>query len=171
VLVTRSAIVVDASMPESRGDARVSNELDDGAALGQLLGYQLALASIATRKLYTRHVGEPIQLKPVEFTILMLLLVNEEVTPKRLGHALAVSAPNLTILLDRLQRRELVTRVRSETDRRSQHVHLTRKGQALAKKAQDIALTMENELARTLSAAEKAMLIELLRKVSRHRGA
>jgi DNA-binding MarR family transcriptional regulator len=161
--------VLDAAMPETRRDVAAPHDLVEGGALGQLLGYQLAHASIATRKLFAHHVGEPMQPKPVEFTILMLLLVNDEVTPKRLGQALAVSAPNLTILLDRLQRREFVTRVRSETDRRSQHIHLTRKGQTLARKAHDIALTMERDLARTLSAAEKAMLIELLQKVSRHR--
>ncbi len=68
-----------------------------------------------------------------------------------------------------MQQRELVTRVRSEVDRRAQHIHLTRKGLALAKKAQGVALSMELDLARHLSAAEKAMLIELLKKVSRHR--
>ncbi len=157
-----------ASVTEGRHDADAPHGLVEGV-LGQVLGYQVALAAISTRKLYARHIGAPMQLKPVEFTILMLLLANDDVTQKRLCQTLAVSAPNLTILLDRLQLRELVTRVRSETDRRAQHIHLTRKGLALAKKAQGVALSMELDLARHLSAAERAMLIELLKKVSRHR--
>jgi DNA-binding MarR family transcriptional regulator len=155
-------------MTGSSDDGKAAHGLREGA-LGQVLGYQLAQASISTRRLFEKHIGSTMQLKPVEFTMLLLLLVNDDVTQKRLCATLSVSPPNLTILLDRMQQRELVTRVRSETDRRSQQIHLTRKGLALAKKAQEISLTMEHDLMRHLSPVEKAMLIELLQKVSRHR--
>jgi DNA-binding MarR family transcriptional regulator len=158
-----------AAAAEPRHEGAAPHGLSEGDALATLLGYRVTLANVVTRKVYTRHIGVPMQLKPVEFTILMLLLANTDVTQKRLGQALDVSAPNLTIVLDGLQARELVTRVRSETDRRSQHIHLTRKGQVLARKARDVSLTMEQDLLRHLSAAEQAMLIELLHKVSRHR--
>lgn len=66
--------------------------------------------------------------------------------------------------------RELLTRVRNETDRRSQHVRLTRKGIALVREAREVSLTMERELLRHLSEAERAILVELLQKVTRSRG-
>ncbi|MCC7059729.1 MAG: MarR family transcriptional regulator [Burkholderiaceae bacterium] len=134
-----------------------------------VLGYQLAQANIPVRRIFARHIGEPLQLSPVEFTVISLLAHNSDVTHKQLSQALAVSAPNITTLLDRLEQRQLLTRVRSETDRRSQHIHLTRKGAALARKARAISLTMEHEVLRHLSDAERAILIELLQKVARHR--
>ncbi len=141
--------------------------LDEGV-LASVIGYHITLAIITTRRLYMRAVGAPLKLKPVEYSILMLLLANDAVTPKQLCRTLHVSAPNLTLLLDGLQQRELVTRVRSETDRRSQLIHLTRQGEQAARKARDLTPSMEHDL-RNLSSAERAMLIELLQKVARQR--
>jgi len=143
-------------------------ELEEGV-LADLLGYQIVQAELATHRMYMQHIGEPMQLKAIEFTILMLLLANREVTGKRLCDALALSAPNLTILIDRLQERDLIQRVRSETDRRFQYLNLTIAGLALASRAQREAATMEDELKDVLSTAEHAMLVELLSKVARHR--
>lgn len=144
--------------------------LDEGT-LADVLGYQIALAAAATQQLFHRHIGEPLQLRAVDFSVLMLLLANAEVTQKRLGQELAVSPPNLTILLDRLQQAGLLTRERSEVDRRAQLIRLTPQGRALALQAQGISPTMEAELRRRLSPVERLMLIELLRKVSREPGA
>lgn len=141
----------------------------DQSCLRHVLGYHLAQADIPVKKVFFKHIGEPLQLRPVEFTILMLVANNEDVTQKHLSQALSVSAPNITTLIDRLVERELVIRVRSETDRRSQYIRLTRKGAALARKAHEVSLTMEQELVRHLTEAERAMLIELLQKVARHR--
>jgi DNA-binding MarR family transcriptional regulator len=154
-----------AAMPSAKPRRGEPRALDEGA-LATVIGYQITLANLATRKLFMRHVGEPMKLKPVDYTILMLLLANDDVTQKRLCETLNLSAPNLTILLDALQERDLVMRVRSETDRRSQRLHLTRKGEALARKARDVSATMEQDLQRQLSVAERAMLIELLQKVA-----
>jgi DNA-binding MarR family transcriptional regulator len=141
------------------------NGLDEGV-LAQLLGYRLALATVATHATFAQHVGEPMQLKTVEFTVLMLALANAELTQKNLATLLSLPAPNLTLLLDRLQQRGLIARVRSETDRRAQRIQLTTKGSALARRAKTAAATMEQDLLRRLSPAENAMLFELLRKVS-----
>lgn len=155
------------AMPNATSDP-TAHGLDQ-SSLAHVLGYHLAQADVPVKKIFFKHIGQPLQLRPVEFTILMLIANNENVTQKQLSQALAVSAPNITILLDRLAERELVTRVRSETDRRSQHVLLTRKGAALARKAHEVSLTMEQEALKHLSDAERAMLIELLQKVARHR--
>jgi DNA-binding MarR family transcriptional regulator len=50
-------------------------------------------------------------------------------------------------------------------------VRLTGEGETLAQRAYEISLDMEQELLRHLSAAEKAMLFELLFKVAKHRRA
>ena len=162
-------------LPDYTGGAMPTPKSDpaahglDQTSLSHVLGYHLAQADVPVKKIFFKFIGQPLQLRPVEFTILMLIANNENVTQKQLSQALAVSAPNITILLDRLAERELITRVRSETDRRSQHVLLTRKGATLARKAHEVSLTMEQEVLKQLSDAERAMLIELLQKVARHR--
>jgi DNA-binding MarR family transcriptional regulator len=71
-------------------------------------------------------------------------------------------------MLDRMQERGLIERIRSETDRRSQHVLLSSAGRALTDLALARTPAMEADLDGALSRAERAMLIELLDKVARH---
>lgn len=141
----------------------------DASCLQNVLGYQLAQAAIPTGKIFARRIGKPLGLRPVEFTILQLLAHNPNVTQKQLAHTLAIAAPGMTVLLDRLASRGLVERKRNDEDRRSQVVHLTEEGQSLAHRSHEISLTMEQELLRNLSPAEQAMLFELLSKVAEQR--
>lgn len=143
----------------------------DQSCLAHLLGYQIAQADIPTKGAFYKHIGEPLGLKPVEFTILVLVLHNRGCTGKQLAQALAVTAPSITLLLDRLSDKGWVTRVRSETDRRAQNIHLTATGEALAKRAHAVSRAMEQDVLRHLSEGERAMLLELLQKVARHRKA
>lgn len=133
-----------------------------------MIGYHIATARVTTHNLFIRHIGEPFGLRPVEYTLLMLIQANAGLAPKQLSRMLALSGPNLTILLDRVQERGLIERVRSQVDRRSQQVMLTAEGSALAVKLAARTPEMEAELQRSLSPAERAMLIELLTKVAAH---
>jgi len=153
-----------------RGDrAGVGERIEPGLSLGalsQVVGYHLAQATVVTAAAYERHVGGPFGLRKVEFSLLMLLLANGTLAPKRLAQTLALTAPNLTLLLDRLQERRLLRRERNPADGRSQHIVLTDEGKAFARDAAKVAGTMEHELAARLTRAEHAMLIELLCKVA-----
>jgi DNA-binding MarR family transcriptional regulator len=141
----------------------------DHTKLINLLGYQLAQATIPTNNIFRAQIETLFDLNKLEFTILTLVSSNEAVTPKRLSSAMNVPGPNLTLILDRLEKRELLNRIRSEVDRRVQHVQLTRKGAALVKKLDAVTVKMEDALLAHLSTAERAMLFELLRKVAAHR--
>jgi DNA-binding MarR family transcriptional regulator len=59
-----------------------------------------------------------------------------------------------------------VLREQSETDRRSQHLHLSTKGAKLAADATQRLLAGEQAALDRLSAGERAILIELLHKVA-----
>jgi DNA-binding MarR family transcriptional regulator len=134
--------------------------------LAEQIGFRVAQAQVVTRGLFEKHINGPLELRPVEYALLILLDTNDEVTPKQLSQALSLSAPNLTLLLDRLQERGLLQRVRSEADRRSQHVLLTSNGTTLMQQASSQMPTMEAELEAHLSKAERLMLLELLHKVA-----
>jgi DNA-binding MarR family transcriptional regulator len=141
----------------------------DQSCLAHLLGYQLVQADIPLKRVFLKHIGEPLGLRPVEFTILVLVAHNPGVTGKQLAQALAVTAPNITILLDKMSEKGLLERVRSQTDRRAQNIHLTPAGAKLAKRAHGVSKVMEQDVLRHLSGGERALLLELLQKVARHR--
>jgi MarR family 2-MHQ and catechol resistance regulon transcriptional repressor len=86
-------------------------------------------------------------------------------THRELGRKLLTSPGNLTDVVDKLEKRGLVTRVRAEQDRRQVRVELTQAGRALIEStfprhAADIAHAMGG-----LSPAELETLGQLLRKL------
>ncbi|MFI4930509.1 MAG: MarR family winged helix-turn-helix transcriptional regulator [Burkholderiales bacterium] len=135
----------------------------------RLLGYNIAQAAIPAFKIFDTLIGLPLGLRQVEFSILTLVDTNDKVTHKRLSTALGVAAPNLTIVLDRLEQRQLVKRTRNPHDARMQYIQLTPKGRALHAKARQIADKMESDLLSQFTAGERAMLFELLQKVAAQR--
>ena len=141
----------------------------DQSCLGHLLGYQMVQADIPFKRIFFKHIGEPLGLRPVEFTILALVASNPGVTGKQLAQTLAVTAPNITILIDKMSEKGLLERVRSETDRRAQNIHLTAAGERVAKRALTVWRRMEEEELRHLSEGERVMLLELLQKVAGRR--
>lgn len=141
----------------------------DQSSLQHLLGYHMAQADVPAKAAFYKYVGEPLKLRHVEFTILMLVKSNPGLTQKQLAQTLAVSAPNITILLDRLVDKGWIERLRSEKDRRVQHIRLTADGAELAERSHQLSLGCEYEMLKHLSEGERIMLLELLDKVARHR--
>jgi len=137
------------------------------AGLQQVVGYQIAQAAITTDAVFHREVAEALNLRRVEYTILLLIRENPGCTSGRLVRALNVTAPNITMWIDKLEERGLVKRAQSATDRRANQLELTAEGDALAQEA--TRRVMEGELqalSAGLSGAERAMLLELLHKVA-----
>jgi MarR family transcriptional regulator for hemolysin len=149
-------------------EVALPGHLDHGR-MRKLLGYNLAQAAIPSFKIFQKRIGEPFQLRRIDFTILMLVASNPQVTQRQMSLALEVAAPRLTLVCDKLEERELITRTRSDHDRRKQYIALTRKGATLVRKAERIADHMEKELLGHLTELEQTMLFQLLEKVAIHR--
>jgi len=160
-------------MPKERtlsSDATPAGRLTE-ATLHQILGYQLAQASITTTQVFMKLVGEPFDLRPVEYTVLTLIHENPDGSAARLAKALAVTAPNITVWIDRLEKRGLVKRLPHATDRRSQQLRTTPQGAKLVAQATQHLMEGEHEALGALSAGERMILIELLHKVACQRSA
>ncbi len=132
-----------------------------------LFGYLLALATVQTQRVFSDHIGEPYELKPVEFTLLVVLLANPGAAPKQLARALRMPASNLTVLVDRLVARGFVQRQRSATDGRALELLLTAEGERLAQRVRAISRTMESDLLQRFSHGERTLLRELLVRLGR----
>jgi len=135
------------------------------ARLHFVLGYQLAQAAIVTDQVYQDQAGGPFEIRPVEYTVLTLIHENPGGSLARLAKALAVKAPNITVMVDRLEARGLIRRGQSDEDRRTQVLHTTRKGADLVKRATESIIAAEKAVVQ-LTPGEYAMLVELLHKVA-----
>jgi DNA-binding MarR family transcriptional regulator len=135
-------------------------------SLDRVFGYQLVQAGIVTSENFTREVGKPYKLRPVEFTILQLVRETPHISPTTLAKALAMTTPSVTAWLDKLSKRKLLIREKSVSDGRGQKLALTDSGSALIEKALAILLTSEAALLAHLSLGEREMLLEILQKIS-----
>ncbi len=141
-------------------------ELSEGL-LNALLGYRLARAAVSTSTVFEQQVGQPHGLRPLEFSLLVLAQANAGAGPAALARALAISRPQTTQCLDRLEAAGLLKREPSPHDGRSLVVQLTDAGQQLASETGQRLQQAERHALRGLSGAEQAMLLELLGKVAR----
>jgi DNA-binding MarR family transcriptional regulator len=149
-------------MPKSSSPAAA--ELDT-AGVEQLLGYLLALARLGTQRSFVAHVGGPFALRPVDFTLLLLLRDNPPCLPKQIGSCLHLQPPHVTTLVDRLAARGLLLRTPDPQDGRAVRVALTGIGQALAQQLAQASRTMDDTLLAALTADERQQLRALLRKL------
>ena len=153
----------------ARADQTPAGRLEE-ARLQSVLGYQLAQAAIVAQEVFVAHIGEPFGLRPVEYTVLTLIAENPGGSLARIARALAVTAPNITVMVDRLEARGLVAREQSAEDRRTQVLHTTAKGADLVRQATERVIAGERQTL-PLTPGEHAMLLELLHKVACARGA
>jgi DNA-binding MarR family transcriptional regulator len=88
-----------------------------------------------------------------------------ELSPSRLNKELLISSGGVTHLVDRLERRQLVTRRPATDDRRSVLVGLTPEGVAVADRAMTLHAGTEQLLVAGLGPQEQELLAGLLRKL------
>lgn len=139
------------------------------ASLHDITGYQLAQAAIVTDAVFEEVVGGPLGLRRVEYTVLALVCENPGGTPARLARALAVTAGNITMWIDRLADKGWVRRETGTADRRAQHLFVTAAGQRIATEATARIVAAEAVRLHTLTRAERAILNELLHKLAQCR--
>lgn len=132
-------------------------------ALDTFIKLMRAADSVSDRS----HAILPKGLTMAQFGVLEILLHRGPICPSELAAKLLKSAGNLTLVIDNLERDGHVRRERSTEDRRFITIHLTDQGLSfiteLFPKIAD-AITREFSI---LSAAEQAILGELLRKLGR----
>ena len=138
----------------------------DQSELKRYPGYLFARARYIAFRTFEQNIGAEYELKPVEFSLMLLVSGNREVTQAQLAQALGVAPPNMTGIFKRLEARGLVQRTPAERDKRMQFITLTRAGAALTARAHAIGKTMDKAWLGSLSKGEQAMLLELLEKVA-----
>ena len=135
-------------------------------SLSQIIGYQLTRANLVALAAFERDITKSFDLRPVEYTILQLVREGQYTTPSQLAKELSITPPSMSVWLDKLTARQLLTRSKSATDGRASQVQLTASGNKLIKQAHDTLIKSEQRMLGHLSVGERAMLQEILQKLS-----
>ncbi|HEY7991971.1 MAG TPA: MarR family transcriptional regulator [Stellaceae bacterium] len=135
-------------------------------ALQGFIGFNLRLAQDASFRVFARKSGQR-DIMPGRFAALMVLRDNPNITQSALGRAIARDKSSVTPLLQDLQRRGLVKRMRSTTDRRSVTLTLTAAG---ARVLQDLILHAREHDRKLdeIAGPSKAEFVAILRRIADH---
>mgnify|MGYP003448479344 FL=1 len=109
----------------------------DVLKLDNQLCFPLYAVSKEIVRRYTPFLNE-IDLTYTQYIAMMVMWEHREMSVKELGKKLLLDSGTLTPLLKTLEKKELVTRVRSREDERFLVVSITDKGMKLREKAVDI---------------------------------
>ena len=132
--------------------------------LESLIGYNARRAALSIIGGFMERMAM-FDLKPVEFSVLSLVLHNPGITSRQLCAALGILPPNLVGLVQSLVQRGLIVRRPHPHDGRAVGLHPTPKGEALMTKAEATVIEAELKQTQRLTESERDTLLRLLQKI------
>jgi DNA-binding MarR family transcriptional regulator len=132
--------------------------VDDQVGFLFRLAHQKANANLAARL-------APLDLTPPQATVLARLLERGELSQNLLGRLVAMESANIRDVVLRLRRRRLIATKKSKDDARIVLLSLTPSGLQLARSLIPISVDSVATTLAALSARERTVLRQLLRKV------
>ena len=129
------------------------------------MGQLLFVAAQAAHALAIERL-EPLGLSPRAWGVLSTLTESGPLTQIELATALSIDRTAMVYLLDELEARGLVERVRNPNDRRSFLIHLTAIGRETQGKAARELAGQTEKLLEPLDAAERRQLVDLLGRIT-----
>jgi DNA-binding MarR family transcriptional regulator len=136
--------------------------------LPDLIGYGLRRAQLAVFQHFARSMGQAMgvdRVSPGEFGVLVLIDANPNINQTALAEAVGADRSTMVPILDRLERRGLIERRPVPGDRRA---HALALGEVGRKRMDEFRATVrehEQRIGAGLSAAERATLLDLLRRL------
>src|SRR3954466_15834514 len=118
------------------------------------------------RASHTR-VAEALQsigLTPALFGLLNVLGAREGAIQQELGTVMGIDPSTMVSLIDQLESAGLAKRRPCPRDRRARVIAITPKGRRLLERGRQMALQVEDEVLRGLTAAERGVLLTLMRR-------
>jgi len=117
-------------------------------------------------ELYGRELAKSAGLTAVQIRVLQIVAETGASTPKALSTRMGVSQATITTLIDRLVAKGLVSRQRSEADRRQTNIFLTDEGRASIARAPDPLQDRYVDRFDALPDWEQAMIVAALERVA-----
>ena len=138
----------------------------DLSALTNLVGFAVRIAQLHVYDHFHRELWRRHHVHPGAYSALMVIQCNPGIRPGELAAALVVKRPNMTKLLDSLERRGWIERQTPKHDGRGVSLMLTAVGARKVERFASDAALMDREATGRLSARERFALLRLLEKLS-----
>ncbi len=122
---------------------------------------------IRATDLHSKHLAKTTGLTSPQILLLQTIRDQGEVTIGEIANEMSLSQATVTTIIDRLEKRGLVYRERSKTDKRKVHAHLTDEAIETLKSAP---IPLQDQFARqyeNLQDWEQAMIISSLQRVAK----
>lgn len=123
------------------------------------------VSAAINRRLIRNFRENNLDITPEQWTVLLFLWEKDGVSQQELCNATFKDKPSMTRLIDNMERLNLVVRISSKSDRRTNLVYLTRQGRELEDRARNVANRTLKEALAGLSTEELRISQEVLRKV------
>ena len=136
----------------------------DTSYLETLIGYNARRAALAVIAQFLERMAV-YDLKPVDFSVMSVVVHNPGVTSRQLCAALNILPPNLVGLVQSLESRGLLERLPHPHDGRAMGLHPTDKGLELMEKAEATASELEMNIGSKLMPNQVQNLVTLLQKI------
>lgn len=136
----------------------------DTSYLETLIGYNARRAALAVIEQFLEQMAV-YDLKPVEFSVMSVIVHNPGVTSRQLCAALNILPPNLVRLIQLLETRGLIERKPHPNDGRAVGLHPTDDGKSLMVKAEVTASELEMSIGSKLTPNQAQTLVTLLQKI------
>lgn len=117
-------------------------------------------------ELFGRELAQSVNLTAAQFRVLQIVADREHCTATVISQQMRITQATVTSVVDKLVRKELVVRERSQTDRRQTNILITEKGRQTIAEAPD---PLQQKFVRKFSALpdwEQAGLIAALERVA-----
>jgi MarR family transcriptional regulator, organic hydroperoxide resistance regulator len=141
-----------------------SSPVDEVLPLERSVGYQVRMTHRALQRYLHAKIG-PYGLTPGMWYFLRALWNEDGLTQRELSRRIGTMEPTTLTAIAAMERSGLVTRVRSERDRRKQHVFLTPRSRELERELLAVAVEVVNTATRGFSPAEVAALLGALSRI------
>lgn len=137
----------------------------DASNLEQVIGYRLRRAQLYVFQQFNHHFAE-LELRPAEYSVLSLIANNPGRTQSQIAESLGIKRTNFVPLINGLEKRGLTVRRKQPDDRRSHALFLTKKGEALVQKADQVQSDFEAHCVDRLGGSEaRDQLLVLLERL------
>jgi len=147
----------------------INNDNNDAPALStgwldELVGYHLRRAQSRVFDDFVKSMADD-AITPGQFGVLSIISENPGLNQSSLAKTIGIERSTMVGVIDGLERRGLVTRTRSETDKRSYVLALSHQGAQQLKHTREKVSDHERRMTESLSAKERRQLIRLLKKI------
>ncbi|MGY4532360.1 DNA-binding MarR family transcriptional regulator [Pseudomonas sp. TE3786] len=136
------------------------------SALENLVGYVMRRVQLKI----SQHLSARLEshgIRPAQFTALTIIEQAPGLMQADLAKALAIEPPQAVLMVNKLEERGLAMRVRSNPDKRSYGLFLSKAGEQLLKTLKDVVVQSDLDATAALDADERQQLLSLLNRLYR----